>query len=123
MKKSILKSSQNKDRCSKFGNLFDDDSQEGDLSIDNELDRYLNKKFGPITDDLGQFWRSNEIEFPKLAKLAKRLLAIPAATAENERWFSRLRHLVTENRENLSASTINNICVGRSLMTNKLSLD
>jgi len=67
------------------------------------------KKFGPIPDDLGKFWQANSVEFPLMSKLARQILSLPASSAENERWFSKLKHLVTENRENLSSSTINNI--------------
>ena len=46
--------------------------------------------------------RINAVEFPLLAALARRLLAIPASQAQSERVFSSAGQIVTQTRNRLS---------------------
>ncbi len=65
---------------------------------------------------IGHFWKENSTEFPILSKLAREILALPASSAENERMFSLLRGLITNERESLTANTIEKLAIARSLM-------
>ena len=60
--------------------------------------------------------KENSTEFPIISKLAREILALPASSAENERMFSILRGLITNERTDLSANTIEKIAIARSLM-------
>uniref|UniRef100_A0A914CWZ0 HAT C-terminal dimerisation domain-containing protein n=1 Tax=Acrobeloides nanus TaxID=290746 RepID=A0A914CWZ0_9BILA len=60
--------------------------------IEEECDKYLKLI---VTDfdypDCLAFWRSNELRFPRVSKLAKKVLCLPASSAPVERIFSFLR--------------------------------
>ena len=71
-------------------------------SAQTELEDYLAEeciddeafpKFCPLG-----YWKTNEHKFPKLAKLAKVYLAIPASSAESERVFSIAGKIFTPTR-------------------------
>ena len=64
------------------------------------------------------FWKHQEELglFPHLCKVARKLLALPSSTAEAERSFSRLRYLLHETRTGMTAETVNNTVVCRSLL-------
>ena len=85
------------------------DENSNDANENDEVDRYIRSEFRDIPLDINEFWKQHQKAFPKLAQLAKKLLSLPASTAANERSFSNLRYLLTEQRENLSASTISSI--------------
>src|SRR5215469_13676908 len=83
--------------------LFDDTDSDPNLQCEGEVDRYLKAEFLDVPSDLNIFWRNNEKNLPGLAKLAKKILSLPASTAENERSFSKLRFILNDYRDNLSA--------------------
>ena len=51
------------------------------------------------------WWRVRESKYPKLAWLARRVLAIPATSAPSERLFSRAGLIITEKRNSLSGDS------------------
>ena len=51
------------------------------------------------------WWKTNEIRFPTLAKLARVYLAIPATSAPSERVCSKTGQVIDQLRSNLSPST------------------
>jgi hAT family C-terminal dimerisation region len=56
--------------------------------------------------DVLEWWKRHESDFPALAILAKRYLAIPASSAPSERIFSKLKNTATAKRHNLSPQTL-----------------
>eukprot|EP00904_Undaria_pinnatifida_P011858 jgi/Undpi1/7802/HiC_scaffold_23.g10275.m1 len=52
------------------------------------------------------WWRVRCTDYPHLANLARRVLAIPATQAESERLFSCAGNIVTKNRNNLAPTTV-----------------
>ncbi|MGH7240112.1 MAG: hAT family dimerization domain-containing protein [Candidatus Saccharimonadales bacterium] len=58
----------------------------------SEIDQYLNSYCPDITTQIDldplQWWKSNQHQFPVLARLAKRYLCIPASSAASETVFS-----------------------------------
>jgi hAT family C-terminal dimerisation region len=78
----------------------------------NEVDRYLQTPGVPETDDLQialKWWKTNESEFPTLAKIAKRYLPIPATSAEPERVWSAAALLCSNLRSGqLNSTSIEN---------------
>ena len=54
----------------------------------NELDSYLQEPCEEMDSDPLDYWKINHIQYPTLARLANKLLAIPATSAPVERLFS-----------------------------------
>jgi len=55
------------------------------------------------------WWKATEAHLPKLAKVARRILAIPASSASSERAFSVAGVTVSQCRTALDPETVNNI--------------
>ncbi|CAF0926191.1 unnamed protein product [Rotaria sordida] len=55
------------------------------------------------------FWKQNHSLYPRLAKIAKRVFAVPATSAAVEREFSLAGNIVTKKRSKLSSETVNDI--------------
>lgn len=55
------------------------------------------------------WWRSNRHTFPTLARVAAKVLIIPATSVAVERLFSKVKQLVTPQRASLSAERIDQI--------------
>lgn len=69
-------------------------------SLDDELNRFPTVN---CTDEtIMQFWKTNEREFPKLAKIAKVLLGIPMTSAKSESAFSTAGCLIRKDRASLT---------------------
>lgn len=69
-------------------------------SLGEELSKFQN-----LTNhegDILSFWKKNEINFPKLAKIAKVLLAIPMSSAKAESAFSIAGSLIRKRRASLT---------------------
>ena len=56
-------------------------------SSDTELEEFMLENPLPHNSDVMAWWRVNECRLPKLAKLAKVYLGIPAMSASSERIF------------------------------------
>ena len=69
-------------------------------SLANEIERYLKivKGFGYALD----WWKENEIHFPRLARIARKYLVIPATSAMSESMFSRMGLILTNRRSYLT---------------------
>jgi hypothetical protein len=81
-----------------FSSLFGDDGPDDE----NELERYLAVE-KPAGLDILRWWKANESRFPRLAKLARKWLAVPATSVPVERFFSQGGNIVTNKRTALSA--------------------
>ncbi|CAF3071012.1 unnamed protein product [Rotaria sp. Silwood2] len=60
-------------------------------------------------DDLLSFWRNKKDEFPKIAVVARRILAIPAFNTSVERLFSSAKLIVNERRTRLGIEKIDKL--------------
>ena len=60
-------------------------------------------------DDLLSFWRSKKDEFPKIATIARRMLAIPASNTSVERLFSSAKITVGDHRTKLGIEKIDKL--------------
>jgi hypothetical protein len=78
--------------------------------LEDEYSKYIST--GPVRAVEGmklhpiQWWRTNEGEYPVLAKLAYDLLSIPAMSAEVERVFSGTKELIRDRRNGLDIESI-----------------
>ena len=77
----------------------------------SEIDRYAAHAFAlhDLEQDILDFWRSYEREFPNLAKLAKRTLAIMPTSAPSERVFSLAGHVASSRRTSLKSGSVDDI--------------
>jgi hypothetical protein len=66
------------------------------------------KRDGSITDAL-EWWKGSHSMYPKLSKMARDVLAVPATGAGVEREFSISGRVVTKQRNRLSPTTIRDI--------------
>ena len=85
------------------GDLFDFlYADEPVMTESSEVEEYLNQPpLEKISDPL-QYWRTNGLKWPHLAKLASRYLAIPASSAPVERLFSIAGKVFRPERASLS---------------------
>ena len=59
--------------------------------------------------DVVQWWKDNSVKYPRLSKLAMRILSIPASSAASERVFSLAGNIITEKCNRLTNKTVDNI--------------
>jgi hypothetical protein len=75
----------------------------------NEFSSYMTiRRDGTATDPL-KWWKGSQTLYPKLSKMARDVLAVPATGAGVEREFSISGRVVTKQRNQLKASTIRDI--------------
>jgi hypothetical protein len=74
----------------------------------NEYERYVDVKHDedPNSCDILHWWKEHEKQYPLLARLARKYLAIPASSAPSERVFSRLKNIITHKRVRMSSETL-----------------
>lgn len=77
--------------------------------IEQEVGRYIGASQCDTDLTILQWWKKNEIYYPRLSVLAKKYLTIPASSVPAERVFSLAGHLVNKKRARLNPSNIDNI--------------
>ena len=88
----------------------EDGSEEGQDGNDEEQDEDGSSR---VYLDPLEWWRVKSADFPHLAILARRVLAIPATQAESERLFSCAGNIVTKTRNRLAPSTVEQLVLLR----------
>lgn len=73
---------------------------------DDELERYLSSK---CDSEPLNWWKENEKNFPRIAVIAKQVLAVPATSVPSERIFSAAGLLVNKLRNRLSCELVDKI--------------
>lgn len=86
------------DNYLKFGMDVSKQSDESTNSAANE------QEYNPL-----HFWKRNFSSYPRLARIAKRVFAVPATSAAVEREFSLAGNIITKKRSRLSPETVNDI--------------
>ena len=78
---------------------------------EKELKRYIDEE-SPAVDDISALKWSKEhhSRFPTIAKLAKKLLCIPATSTPSERLFSTAGYVINSKRACLDADNVNMLC-------------
>ncbi|CAF2440996.1 unnamed protein product [Rotaria sp. Silwood2] len=70
--------------------------------------------------NLLQYWDANKSIYPNLARVAKKILAIPASNTSVERLFSDSGNTITDRRTRLDVDKINNLLfIKRNIRTLK----
>jgi hypothetical protein len=77
----------------------------------SEVERFLGTEVRtPLSEfDILKWWRANEASFPSLARLARKILVIPASSLSCERVFSQAALVVTKRRNRLNDLHINSL--------------
>jgi hypothetical protein len=73
---------------------------------ENELDKYLAAGVVSEDEDVLQWWKRHADEYPRLARIARDYLAIPATSVPSERAFSSGANLISDKRCSLDEKTI-----------------
>jgi hypothetical protein len=101
-----------------FGNSLDDEifefnksfnKNKSDLQIFTEFSRYLESPALEKEVSVLDWWKENEVNFPHVAQLARKYLAIPASSCPCERLFSDAGQVVTKRRNRLAPETVEKI--------------
>ena len=70
--------------------------------VERELDSFLKDAVPNLDSDPTDWWGKNEARYPRLAKVAKRYMCIPATSVPSERVFSACGLTVTKLRSRLT---------------------
>lgn len=69
-------------------------------SLEEELDRFSELSCGD--ENILRFWKTNQNDYPKLAKVAKVLLGIPMTSSKSEGAFSTAGCLIRKDRASIT---------------------
>jgi len=112
-KKKPQSSKKKVDSSDESSNDTDSDSSTDEEELMTELDRYLKTPRVKDVRDPLQWWMDNKSFYPRLSRMAKDFLVIPASSVAVERVFSKGRLLISHVRNRLSAqSTRALLCLG-----------
>lgn len=84
----------------------ENDKPTAEVQVDDEYAAYMALPAGTAAQDLLEWWKQHVTLFPLLAAVAKSTLAVPASQASTERTFARCKHLISDHRTQLKASTV-----------------
>ncbi|CAG8709011.1 14385_t:CDS:1, partial [Ambispora leptoticha] len=90
--------------------------QRNDVSMINELERYLALPLAPEGNPL-KWWYKFEKEFPTLCKMAKNYLSIQRTSVPSEHAFSIAAHTIMKIRSNLAPGSVRAVMCLKSWMT------
>ena len=76
------------------------------LKVTQNLKNFCLRKSVPHNSNVMAWWSMNERRFPKLAKLAKIYLGIPATSASSERLFYKAGIITAKHRNCLKAKNV-----------------
>ena len=79
--------------------------------MDVEIRKYINLKKAEVApyENVLKFWRENCENYPHLARLARKVLSIPASSAAVERIFSLLKRLDPAARARMNYETLTHL--------------
>ena len=91
--------------------LLGDEEQpiDSNNSRQQECDSYWAEKTRARDGDPLKWWSVKQEAYPSIARLAKRLLCIPATSAASERVFSTTGNTITQLRNSLSGNTVESL--------------
>lgn len=92
---------------SKLSLLLDSntDSDNIEMSSDNEFYQYISEKQQNAETDPLAWWKVNAHRYPVLSNFARRYLQIPATSASSERLFSTFGNIYSQKRMSLNSET------------------
>lgn len=73
-----------------------------ETTVEEEVAFYQAAAGIPVDGDPLEWWRKNECNYPHIARMARRYLAVPATSVPSERVFSAAGDIVSAKRSTLS---------------------
>lgn len=80
-----------------------------------ELNQYYTENINPTDYNITKWWQDNGHRFPRIAKVAKKILCIPASSASIERLFSTLKNMTPAERSSIKSETLTELVLYKSL--------
>jgi hypothetical protein len=77
------------------------------LDSDSEYVMYENEREISLHENPLEWWRLNEIKYPRLSQMAYKCLCIAATSVPSERMFSASGHLTSDRRSRLTPDNAN----------------
>ena len=108
-----------KGNISALDELYDLEEGAESESPMTEVEQYLLIAPTAEAKDIAVFWKRKKDLFPRLYKLARSILAVPATSASSEREFSAAGFLLNEKRSRLKSETVESLLLIRSLEIGK----
>jgi hypothetical protein len=122
-KKTQIQQQRNTQLPSSLDDIFDlptsPDELQDNTETKTEFDRYIDDEM-KIEKDMNVliYWNNNKSSYPTLAKIAQRVLSIPATNTSVERLFSDSGNTITNRRTRLQTSKVNQLLfIRRNLST------
>jgi len=89
----------------------------------SEADRYLKDDivlFNERSPNILDWWKYNANTYPKLSKMARYILAVPATSVPSESTFSASGRIVDDYRTNLNPETVEKLMLGHNWLNSKI---
>ena len=86
-----------------FGEMYESTA----VTIVNEVDTYLVRV--ESGEDILEFWKGKEGQWPRLAMVDRMVLAIPATETSSERVFSTAGRVLGDRRTRLNVETVDDL--------------
>lgn len=85
--------------------------ESNETMVEAEIKRYMTMERQDTDSSLTllQWWKQNQLLFPRLAKLARAVLAVPASSVPSERVFSLAGNIVSKKRSRLNPELVNRL--------------
>lgn len=96
-------------RRSVLDEMFINTSQETD-----ELTMYISGGREPKDVDILNYWRTNQLTYPKLSRVARSMLCIQSTSVSSERVFSQAGLVDTQKRSRLDCETFRSLILNKS---------
>jgi hypothetical protein len=97
----------------KYKDIHTDTMSDHMTQINVEMELYRGNAH--CSNNIVQWWRAHENDFPRLTKLARHILCIPTSSAASERCFSTANRILEERRSNLRGENLDAILFLHSL--------
>jgi hypothetical protein len=93
---------------------MDRDLKRSRVSVEDELQAYLDSPAAPADHDILLWWKLNRAAYPNLFKIAIDHLSISATSSPSERAFSAGRLILHYTRSSLHGETLSQLMMLRS---------
>ena len=97
-----------------LGDMYSKRSRRERMSIrdkaEEEMKQYREEQSLDIDEHVLQWWKRNEGRFPAIAKVARKVLCIPATSTPSERLFSTAGHIISTKRASLLTENASMLC-------------
>ncbi|CAK9290298.1 unnamed protein product, partial [Gordionus sp. m RMFG-2023] len=95
-------------------NIWEDEVVTEESILPNDITKYLNLKISIEEEDILKtdillWWKRQERDLPKLSRLARKILAIPATRTSDERGFSTAGRFLEQRRRCLNPENVESL--------------